>query len=358
MYRKFGKRLFDIVFSFFGLLFLSPTILVMALLVRIKLGAPVIFCQERPGLKGRIFKLYKFRSMSNQKDKNGQLLPDIERLTSFGKVLRAASLDELPALLNVLKGDVSLVGPRPLLVKYLPYYTAEESRRHNVRPGITGLAQINGRNILNWDTRLALDTQYIDELSFMLDAKIIAQTALKVLRRDGVVVRDDNPMQDLNIERGEQMKCIARLMADDCLKYRDDIEVLLQEVYAINLPASNMSMDRCGQMAAELVDYLNNDSAVLFGAFENGDFAGFLWAYPRNIGSERRLHLNHIILKSQYRKKSFGNALLRELENYAVNNEFAGIELLCTISNIDAMRFYERDGFVAERTQFFKKVEH
>jgi len=186
MYRRFWKRFFDIVFSIIGLVVFSPILLALTLIVRIKLGAPVIFRQERPGLKGDIFRLYKFRSMSDRKNANGELLPDRERLTSFGKLLRSTSLDELPELWNILKGEMSLVGPRPLLVQYLPLYSAEQMRRHNVRPGLTGYAQINGRNSISWQEKFKLDCWYVDNFSFLLDVKILASTFVMVFHRSGI----------------------------------------------------------------------------------------------------------------------------------------------------------------------------
>ena len=186
MYRHFFKRFFDIVLSACALVVLSPVLLVVAILVRTKLGSPVIFCQERPGKDEKIFKLYKFRSMTDQRDENGELLPDEIRLTEFGKLLRSTSLDELPELWNILKGDMSIVGPRPLLVKYLPLYNEEQRRRHAVRPGLTGLAQVNGRNAITWEEKFALDIQYISHITFSNDVKIIFATVGKVFRRDGI----------------------------------------------------------------------------------------------------------------------------------------------------------------------------
>ncbi len=180
------KRLFDIVIAASAMLFLSPVIAIVALLVRLKLGTPVLFCQERPGLHGRLFNMFKFRSMNNFADANGKLRPDAERLTRFGRLLRSTSLDELPGLWNVLKGEMSLVGPRPLLVEYLPLYSAEQARRHDVRPGITGWAQVNGRNAVTWDEKFALDLWYVDNRNFLLDLRIIVMTIAKVLRREGV----------------------------------------------------------------------------------------------------------------------------------------------------------------------------
>jgi sugar transferase EpsL len=180
------KRLFDVFVSMMLLICLSPLILIVALLVKMKLGTPVLFIQQRPGLYGKPFYLYKFRSMTDEKDQFGMLLPDYIRLTKFGKFLREYSLDELPQLFNVLKGDISLVGPRPLLMEYLPLYTEEQFRRHHVRPGITGWAQINGRNAISWEEKFELDVWYVDHYSFFLDLKILFLTIAKVLKSEGI----------------------------------------------------------------------------------------------------------------------------------------------------------------------------
>ncbi len=176
----------DIVLSLLGLIVLSPLMLLVALLVRTKLGQPVLFRQQRPGLDGISFELIKFRTMRDDMDGSGNLRPDAQRLTSFGRKLRATSLDELPELWNVLKGEMSLVGPRPLLMEYLPLYSAEQARRHNVRPGITGWAQVNGRNLVTWEDRFAMDVWYVDNLSFWLDMKILLRTFIKVFTREGI----------------------------------------------------------------------------------------------------------------------------------------------------------------------------
>lgn len=180
------KRLFDFLASALALLLLSPGLLVLAILVRWKLGRPVIFRQPRPGRGGRVFEVWKFRTMTGARDGAGQLLPDAARLPPFGRWLRATSLDELPELWNVLRGEMSLVGPRPLLVEYLPLYSAEQSRRHELRPGLTGWAQINGRNALTWDEKFRLDVWYVDHRTFWLDLKIIALTVARVFRREGI----------------------------------------------------------------------------------------------------------------------------------------------------------------------------
>ena len=187
-YEKYVKRLLDIVLSGCALIILLPLLLVTAILVRVKLGSPVIFCQERPGKDEKIFKLHKFRSMTDARDENGDLLPDEARLTSFGRKLRALSIDELPELWDIFRGKMSIVGPRPLLVEYLPYYTAEERHRHDVRPGLTGLAQINGRNNLTWEQKFEFDLEYVQHISLGTDASILLGTVGKVLDRTGVQV--------------------------------------------------------------------------------------------------------------------------------------------------------------------------
>lgn len=187
-YEKFVKRFLDIFLSGMALIILSPILFVTAILVRVKLGSPVIFCQERPGKDEKIFKLHKFRSMSDARDENGNLLPDEIRLGKFGRNLRATSLDELPELWDIFRGKMSIVGPRPLLVEYLPYYTENERHRHDVRPGLTGLAQINGRNTLTWEQKFAYDLEYVQHISFITDLRILLGTVGKVLNRSGVQV--------------------------------------------------------------------------------------------------------------------------------------------------------------------------
>ena len=180
------KRLFDFIVALCALLTLLPVIIVVAVLIRVKLGSSIIFIQNRPGLNGEVFKMMKFRSMLDCKDKHGNLLPDNERMTRFGTFLRSTSLDEIPGLFNVLKGDMSLVGPRPLLVQYLPLFSTEQARRHNVRPGITGWAQVNGRNAISWDEKFKLDVWYVDNQTFLLDIKILFLTVKKVFVREGI----------------------------------------------------------------------------------------------------------------------------------------------------------------------------
>ena len=197
-YEKYIKRLLDFTLSFLALIILSPVLLVTAVLVRIKLGSPIIFHQERPGKSEKIFRLYKFRSMTDECDENGNLLPDNERLTRFGRILRSTSLDELPELLNILRGDMSIVGPRPLLVKYLPLYNEEQKHRHDVRPGLTGWAQANGRNAISWEEKFKLDVWYVQHISFWVDVKVIFMTVKKVFCRDGISSETSVTMEEFS----------------------------------------------------------------------------------------------------------------------------------------------------------------
>ena len=196
------KRSFDILASALGLIILSPLLLILAVLVRLNLGSPVFFRQERPGLHEKIFNLYKFRSMRDAVDKNGNELPDEQRLSKFGKLLRASSLDELPELFNVLKGDMSLVGPRPLLVKYLQLYNAEQHRRHDVLPGITGWAQVHGRNAISWEEKFRLDVWYVDNWSLWLDLKILFMTVKKVFIHEGISAENQATTEEFHGNRG------------------------------------------------------------------------------------------------------------------------------------------------------------
>ena len=186
LYERYIKRFLDIVLSFIGIIVLSPVLAAVAAMIKVKLGSPVIFKQERPGLNEKIFTLYKFRTMTDEKDENGELLPNHVRLTRLGRILRATSLDELPELFNILRGDMSFIGPRPLLVEYLPLYNNEQRRRHHVRPGLSGLAQINGRNAISWEEKFRYDIEYVDNISLLLDLKIFIQTILKVFKKEGI----------------------------------------------------------------------------------------------------------------------------------------------------------------------------
>lgn len=201
MYKKYIKRLLDIILSLLAIIILSPLYLIISILVLIFMGWPILFKQPRPGKDEKIFNMYKFRTMTNKKDKNGKLLSDEKRLTKFGKFLRKTSLDELPEFFNILSGKMSFIGPRPLLVEYLPYYTKEEKHRHDVRPGLTGLAQVSGRNLLSWDDKFKKDIEYVNNITFFGDLKIVFETIVVVFKREGVNNQNNQTMELLSVVR-------------------------------------------------------------------------------------------------------------------------------------------------------------
>ena len=205
MYKKYFKRLLDIIISLCAIIVLIPVYIIVSILVLIFMGWPIVFKQPRPGKNEKIFNMYKFRTMTNKKDKDGNLLPDEQRLPKFGKFLRATSLDEILELFNILKGDMSLIGPRPLLVKYLPYYTEEEHHRHDVRPGLTGYAQANGRNLVSWDDKFKMDVEYSKNITFIGDLKIILKTISTVIKRDGISQEGQATMAFLDEERKDRI---------------------------------------------------------------------------------------------------------------------------------------------------------
>ena len=203
MYRSLFKRVFDFILSLTAIIILSPVLLLLTVIGAFLMGGNLFFTQERPGKDGKIFKLVKFRSMNNKRDDRGELLPDEKRLTYYGKFLRNTSLDELPELINILKGDMAIVGPRPLLVRYLTRYNKTQARRHEVRPGLTGLAQVNGRNAISWEEKFRYDVEYVDNLSLMLDIKIILMTVLKVVKRDGISSENSATMEEFMGQQGK-----------------------------------------------------------------------------------------------------------------------------------------------------------
>ena len=203
MYRSFFKRVFDFILSLTAIIILSPVLLLLTVIGAFLMGGNPFFTQERPGKDGKIFKLVKFKSMNNKRDERGELLPDEKRLTSYGQFIRNTSLDELPELINILKGDMAIVGPRPLLVRYLTRYSKTQARRHEVRPGLTGLAQVNGRNAISWEDKFRYDVEYVDNLCLILDIKIILMTVLKVVKRDGISSESSATMEEFMGQQGK-----------------------------------------------------------------------------------------------------------------------------------------------------------
>ena len=225
MYEKFIKRILDFLLSLIALIILSPVILIVAILVRIKIGSPVLFKQKRPGLNKKIFMMYKFRTMTNEKDENGKLLPDEKRLTKFGKFLRSTSLDELPELINILKGDMSIVGPRPQLVRDMVFMTDEQNKRHNVRQGLTGLAQVNGRNAISWEDKFKYDLEYIQNISFINDVKIIFLTIKKVFKREDISAEGMETAEDF----GDYLLRTEKISEEEYRNKQEEAKKLLEE---------------------------------------------------------------------------------------------------------------------------------
>lgn len=308
MYKKYIKRLLDILISSCALIILSPIMLVVAILVKIKLGSPVIFKQERPGLNEKIFTLYKFRTMSNKKDKDGKLLSDEDRITKFGKILRSTSLDELPELINILKGDMSLIGPRPLLTMYLPYYTEKEKHRHDVRPGLTGYAQINGRNALAWDKRFELDIEYVENISFINDFKIILKTIKKVIKREDVLTGNEMILQYLNEERKEK---IIRLSNQDIKENEELIKNSIKKF--IDDGTHNEDLDSLTEkIYINMSIHTNDNDSIVLGLYILNELNGII------VGDriENTISVRDIYTSPKCRKHNFGTKLVEELEKY------------------------------------------
>ena len=356
MYKKYIKRFLDLVLTLIALIILIPLMTIIAILVRIKLGRPIIFKQKRPGKDEKIFTLYKFRTMTDEKDSDGNLLTDSKRLTKFGKVLRSTSLDELPEIFNIIKGDMSIVGPRPLLLRYLPFYTEEERKRHEVRPGLTGLAQIHGRNYTNWNKRFELDVKYVKEISLKTDIIIIKDTIKKVLKKEGILMGDEHIMQDLDKERENMSKEI----------YLKDINIELLEEYKndflnyikLVLDKNEIISDKnsINQIFNNMKNFIKDKSAIIIGAFKQNRLLGFIWGYKITVYNEKRIHINYFIVNELYRKKGIGSKLIESLYKKAKNDKILKIELMVTSNNEEAIKFYQNQGFNEERVKLCKKI--
>lgn len=356
-YRKYGKRMIDFTFAMIALVILSPLFFIMALLVRANLGSPILFKQKRPGLNEKIFTIYKFRTMTEERDESGNLLADSLRLTKVGKFFKSTSLDELPELWNIVRGDMAIVGPRPLLTKYLPYYSESEKQRHNVRPGLTGLAQINGRNNLEWDSRLSLDIDYVRHHSFYFDIKIVGKTILKVCKREGFAVIDQASLQDLHIERGKKQISIKTLQYEDFLFYKERINEFLIDAYENNFGVSHEYSEKISlEKLISLNVYLNQQKAILIGAFDQEDLIGFAWIFKHENLAETILHVNHIIVDTRYRSTGIGKKLLSEVELYATKLCVDSIDLFVSENNKAAINLYEKMGFKTERRYLKKRL--
>jgi lipopolysaccharide/colanic/teichoic acid biosynthesis glycosyltransferase/ribosomal protein S18 acetylase RimI-like enzyme len=372
IYIKFMKRTMDIVLALLAIIVLSPVLLIVNWLVRVKLGSPRIFKQTRIGLNEKTFTLYKFRTMTDKREDNGELLSDEARLTKFGKMLRKTSVDELPELFNVLKGDMSIVGPRPLLLRYLPFFREEERVRSIVRPGITGLAQIRGRNSLGWDERFQSDILYVKQLSFLLDIKIIVRTIFVVFKREDILVGSEHVLKDLDDERQGEFSTpvedkprkkpveIRFISIEELIRNHTSIIELLKDNLLINFPYVKEDIKELDALAKvgynKMLRFQQDGSAILLGAFEEGKIIGFLWAYPSEVLGEKRLHIVHFIVNSSARSEGIGTKLLSLLENIASEKEIKKFELMATVENVNTMKFYKSKGFVTVRVQLEKEL--
>lgn len=354
MYEKYLKRIMDCLLSGIALVCFSPVILIIALLVRFKLGTPIIYKQNRPGRNEKLFKLFKFRSMTNETDEDGNLLPDEKRLSRFGRILRATSLDELPELVNIFKGDMSIVGPRPLLIRYLPFYKEEERARHSVRPGLTGLAQINGRNNLDWNTRINFDIQYVKHITFVGDMKIILQTIGKVLKKSDIASGEELIMQDLDKEREWMVKMIdiqyIKMNTDDIEKYRNELILLMRMILADNI-SQNYPGDLAEQYVSKMSDYVSDGSAIIFGAVHEGILVGFSWAYEMTIFGERRMHVDMIGVDLKFRRSGIAKKLLEKQIKEAKKCNIYIIEAMTTKANKNSYNWFHSIGFDDERVK-------
>ena len=354
MYRKFIKRFLDFILSLIALIILSPILLIIYILVRIKLGKPAIFKQERPGKNEKIFTLYKFRTMTDEKDKDGNLLPDEKRLTKFGKILRSTSLDELPELVNILKGDMSIVGPRPLLVRYLPYYTEEERHRHDVRPGLTGLAQIHGRNTTNWTDRFKYDVEYTHKITFLGDLKILFKTIMKVIKKEDILVGKEQILLNLDEERKMNEIELKEFDIETVNKYKEEIKLYLKDV----LDENGISNDnnRIEKIMGEMKQFIEDKSAIIIGAFQKEKLLGFIWGYKTSTNDKNRIHINYFVVDEKCRKQGIGSQLIEKIYEIAKEMQIQEVELMVTTKNATAVNFYKKQGFEEERVKLCKRI--
>lgn len=350
MYRKYVKRFLDIILAIIAIVITLPIFLLTGILVLIFLGKPAIFRQKRPGKDEKIFTMYKFRTMTNKKDKDGNLLPDELRLTKFGKFLRKTSLDEIPEFINILKGDMSFVGPRPLLIEYLPYYTKEEHHRHDVRPGLTGLAQVSGRNLLSWDDRFKKDIEYINNITFKNDFQIIFKTIYKVVKKEDIVIGKNVFMQNLNIERSKNI--IYRMVSSkDIESNKKNILNLIKNVLDFN---ANVKYDRCQEVLCNMQKYISDGTAYITGAFFDDKMIGFLWMYE--IDSQK-MHVNYFSVDKDYRNKGIGTELLKLSILFAKERKIKYIELRVEENNDIAKQFYIKNNFKKAKDKLLLEVK-
>lgn len=349
MYQKYIKRLLDIILSLLAIIIILPIFLIIGIFVLIFIGRPALFRQKRPGKNEKIFTMYKFRTMTNKKDKDGNLLPDELRLTKLGKILRKTSLDEIPEFINILKGDMSFVGPRPLLVEYLPYYTEEEHHRHDVRPGLTGLAQVSGRNLLNWDDRFKKDIEYINNITLKNDLIIILKTFIKVIKRENVVIGKNELMQNLDIERSKDI-IYKKVTLKDIEDNNNSILILIKDILKFN---TNIDNGKSQEVLDNMQKYINDGTACITGAFFKGKIIGFLWMYEIDF---QKMHINYFCVDKNYRSKGIGTKLLMLSIMLAKEKKIKYIELRVEENNDIAKQFYARNNFKKVKDKLLLEV--
>ncbi len=334
-YRKYGKRILDIALSLTAIVILSPLLLVLSILVLIFMGWPIIFKQPRPGKNEKIFNMYKFRTMTNAKDESGELLPDSERLPKFGKFLRSTSLDELPELFCILFGKMSFVGPRPLLVKYLPYYTEKERLRHSIRPGLTGFAQVNGRNLSNWNKRFKHDIKYVENLSFRADLKIIFETAKNILMKKDLLVlpSTQSNFKNLDEERRRLKNHIKKINSSTFEKHKSNIYSCLNELISNDQDTKKALID--------MKKYLENGTANVYANIDKSTVRGLVWGYKI---ANKTMHINYLVVREGYKGQKIGSELL---SSFIEDNKAMNIELLVKKENSRAISFYKKFNFVS-----------
>lgn len=350
MYKKFFKRFFDIILSLIAIIILSPVYLIISILVLIFMGWPILFKQPRPGKNEKIFNMYKFRTMTNKKDKDGNLLPDEQRLPKFGRFLRKTSLDELPEIFSIFIGKMSIVGPRPLVVQYLPYYTEEEHHRHDVRPGLTGWAQVNGRNNLSWDDRFKLDIEYVNNISLIFDIKIIFLTIKKVIKASDINVRGTGKMMDFDEYRREQNELNRK-------------KVILRELRESDMTLFNSLMN-CSDVEQFVVGWckpvtmheqiswfqnLKNDDNIRYTIANVEDNEIFGTLIISKIDWKNRSCGLDIKLSSDSRGKGIGSESVSIATNYIFNElnlNRIGVRILD--SNIPSQKLFKKNGFIEE----------
>lgn len=355
MYELFFKRILDLTLATLLLVILLPVNLLVAIIVIFDVGFPIIFKQERIGKNGKVFNIYKFRTMKNLISSDGKILSDNKRTTAIGKILRKLSMDEIPQLINIIKGDMSFIGPRPYITRYAKFYTEKENERHAVRPGLTGLSQINGRNLLDWNSRLNLDIQYVQNVTLKNDFIIFYKTIIKQFKPSEVVERDENLMLDFDDERKLQFQkniYIKEISLDELKLNKKVFELYINDL--LKMAKIQNKENEKQRIFENMIKYKEDETAIIQCAAtkKTNEIIGFIWAYKH----EKRIHVNYFYIKKAYRKKGIGNLLINKIYEIAQNQNIKEIELIVYPNNFNAITFYEKQGFQTERVQLCKRL--